>query len=75
LALIFFGFVRDDPLHPRHQRSIDTFFSVLLIRSLPKTIKAGRRIANFIGLKKCGAEAPTQKIGNAFDISFKRRWS
>jgi hypothetical protein len=27
LALIFFGFVRDDPLYPRHQRSIDMFFA------------------------------------------------
>jgi hypothetical protein len=27
LALIFIGFIRDDPLYPRHQRSIDAFFA------------------------------------------------
>jgi hypothetical protein len=36
---------------------------------------AERWIANFIALKNCGAEIPLQKIGNAFAIIFKRRWS
>jgi hypothetical protein len=26
LTLNFLGFIRDDPLRPRHQRSIDAFF-------------------------------------------------
>jgi hypothetical protein len=27
LTLIFWGFIRDDPRHPRHPRSIDAFFA------------------------------------------------
>jgi hypothetical protein len=27
LALIFLGFIRDDPRHQRHPRSIDAFFA------------------------------------------------
>jgi hypothetical protein len=28
LALVFFGFIRDDPLYPRHPRSIDMVLAV-----------------------------------------------
>jgi hypothetical protein len=35
LALIFLGFVRDDPLYPRHPRSIGHFFTAKTNCSMP----------------------------------------
>jgi hypothetical protein len=34
LALIFFGFVSDDPLYPRHPGSIGPFFTAKTNRSM-----------------------------------------
>jgi hypothetical protein len=42
LTLNFFGFIRDGPLRPRHQRSIDAFFKSKSAKKDRKNLRALR---------------------------------